>query len=72
MMKKQWPSKEELDGMTVNERLYACGLLYAFDEAARNRDRDQMITILLQTTLDRENAEATTDAVMKNPEMYGY
>jgi hypothetical protein len=71
-MKKQRPSKEELGGMTLNERLFACGLMNAWDEAARNRDRDQMIAILLQTAVDRDNAESTTDAVIKDPEMYGF
>ncbi len=66
------PSDEELSGMTVNERLLACGLLDAWDEAARNRDRSQMIVLLLQSAINREQAERTTDAVLNNPEMYGF
>ena len=66
------PSDEELSGMTVNERLFACGLLGAWGEAARDRDRSQMIALLLQTAIEREQAERTTDAVLKNPEMYGF
>ena len=71
-MNAQRPSKEQLGGMTVNERLFACELLDAWDEAVRNRDRHQMITILLRAAVDRKNAETTTDAVLKNPEKYGF
>ncbi|GAA5504636.1 hypothetical protein Rcae01_00075 [Novipirellula caenicola] len=66
------PSDDELSGMTVNERLFACGLLDAWDEAAMNRDRPQMIALLLQTAIERDQAERTTDAVLKNPTMYGF
>ena len=66
------PSDDELSGMTVNERLFACGLLDAWDEAAMNRDRPQMIALLLQTAIERDQAERTTDAVLKNPKMYGF
>ena len=58
--------------MTVNERLFACGLLDAWDKAAMNRDRPQMIALLLQTAIERDQAERTTDAVLENPKMYGF
>jgi hypothetical protein len=58
--------------MTVNERLFACGLLDAWGEAARSQDRSQMIALLLQTAIEREQAERTSDAVLDNPEMYGF
>jgi len=32
--------------MTVNERLFAAGLLADFDGAAKRRDREKMIDIL--------------------------
>jgi hypothetical protein len=66
------PSDEQLRGMTVNERLFAYGLLDAWDEFARKRDRSQMIALLIQTAIDREQAERTVDAVINNPAMYGY
>ena len=66
------PSDEQLRGMTVNERLFACGLLDAWGQVARNRDRSQMIALLLQTAIEREQAERTTDAVLNNPSMYGF
>jgi hypothetical protein len=65
-------SDEQLIGMTVNERLFACGLVDAWDEFARKRDRSQMIALLLQTAIDREQAERTTDAVINDPAMYGF
>ncbi len=58
--------------MTVNERLLACGLLDAWDEAAMKRDRPLMIALLLQTAIERDQAERTTDAVLDNPKMYGF
>ncbi len=66
------PSDDELSGMTVNERLLACGLLDAWDEAAMKRDRPLMIALLLQTAIERDQAERTTDAVLDNPKMYGF
>ena len=71
-MTKTRPSDSELSGMTVNERLFACSLIDAFDEAARNRDREHMISLLIQTAISPEQAERTTDAVLTNPKMYGY
>jgi hypothetical protein len=66
------PPDDEFRGITVNERLFACGLLDAWDDAAMNRDRTQMIALLLQMAVDRDQAEQTTDAVLKNPQTYGF
>ena len=46
--------------------------LQAWDEAAMNRDRPKMIALLLQTAIERDQAERTTDAVLENPKMYGF
>jgi hypothetical protein len=46
--------------------------LGTWGEAAQDRDRSQMIALLLQTAIEREQAERSTDAVLKNPEMYGF
>jgi len=70
MMKK--PTDKELHGMTVNERIYAIGLLDQWDRAAKARDRDRMIQILSQCALSQEQCVQTTDAVLKNPAMYGF
>ena len=66
------PSDDELSGMTVNERLFACGLLDAWHDAAMNRDRPRMISLLVQTAVGRDQAERTTDTVLENPKMYGF
>lgn len=66
------PSDDELKGMTVIEQLCACGLLDAWNEAAMNRERTQMIALLLQTSIQDDQAERTTDAVLENPEIHGY
>ncbi len=58
----------KLDGMTVNERLFARGLLEKWDLALEQRDRKEMIDLLEQidladqaeqivgTTLQRQNS----------------
>ena len=59
-------------GMSANERLLLAGLIDEFDAAARERDRDGMIAVLVRTGLPREAAVATADAVLANPKRYGY
>jgi len=66
------PTETELGGMTVNERLFAMGLLDQWDEAAQARDRSRMTQILSQCALSKEQCEETTDALLKNPSMYGF
>ena len=39
-------SEERLPGMTLNERLFASGLLTAFDEALATRDRAALLKML--------------------------
>ena len=62
--------RDKFRGMTVNERLFAAGLLGDFDEAARRRDRRKMIDILTQVGDD--TPERTTDTILRNPETYGF
>src|SRR5258708_9391756 len=40
-----------LSGMTINERLFARGLLGKFDAAARRRDRDTLLLLLREVEL---------------------
>ena len=65
-------SKEELKGMTVNERLYVCGLFDEWDNAVKNRDKNEMINILTKVALSEEQAIETTNATLKNPKKYGF
>ena len=56
--------------MTVNERLFTAGLLDAFGEAARRRDRDQMIELLRRVEI--ETSEWSVDTILEHPERYGF
>ena len=58
----------DFSGMTVNERLGTLGLSEAFDDAARRGDRDALIAVLARVDVP----EATADAVLNDPEKYGY
>lgn len=65
-------SETELKGMTVNERLFSLGLMDQFEGAAKVRNRQRMIEVLLQCAFSQDQSEQTTDAVLKNPAMYGF
>jgi len=62
----------ELKGMTVNERLFCLGLLGQWDEAAKIRNRQKMIEVLIKCEFSQEQSEQTTDSVLKNPAKYGF
>jgi hypothetical protein len=57
-------------GMTVNERLFAAGLISEWDHAAHSRDRHRMIELLCKVDLSRD-AERVCDAILANPQLYG-
>ncbi len=60
------------DGMTVNERLVIAGLIAAWDAAVISRDRAGMIEVLMSTELSAKQAAETTDAVLADPQKYGF
>lgn len=62
--------KSNYAGMTVNERLFAAGIVDEFDDATRARDRARMITLLAQ--VDVEDAEWSVDTILADPEKYGF
>jgi hypothetical protein len=66
------PTNKELRGMTVNERLFACGVMDKFDDAARRRSRPEMIEVLRGVALTESQATETADAVLKDPRKYGF
>lgn len=43
-----------------------------FDRAARNGDKNKMVEILIKVELSLAQAQETSDAIVKNPKMYGY
>jgi len=59
-------------GMTVNERLVEAELLETFNRAARERNCEAMLSILLKVELTTEQAAETTDTILANPMHYGY
>ena len=61
---------DDFSGMTVNERLFAAGLLDDFGTAARRRDRTKMIELLTQVAVDMP--EHIVDTILRNPKMYGF
>lgn len=66
------PSQEKLRGMTVNERLFARGLLEDCESAAKKRDRLKMIQLLTDAAASREQAEWSVDTTLSNPSKHGY
>lgn len=59
-------------GMTTNERLLSAGRLEAFDEAARRRDADTLVTILLGVEVPRDQSIAIAETVVADPERFGF
>jgi len=51
--------------MTVNERLFACGLLERWDAATREKKKDEMIALLCDTALSKDQASWTVEEVLK-------
>lgn len=70
MMNHPRPTDEELGGMTVNERLFACGVLDEWDDAVRRRSRAEMIEILRTVALTEHQAAQSADTVLQNPKQY--
>ena len=64
------PNKPDFAGMTVNERLSCAGIMDKWCEAARRRDRDTMIELLKQVEV--RHPQGTVDALLANPQKYGF
>lgn len=65
-------TRNDIAGMTVNERLFTLGLMEDFDAAVAVRDREAMIATLQRAELTRAQAEWTTDRLLLTPEFYGF
>jgi hypothetical protein len=59
-------------GMTVNERLYAGGLLDAFDAAVESGDKAEVVRVLQRVELSLPEAQSIADAIFADPGRYGY
>ena len=66
------PTAPDYSGMTVNERLVTAGMLDAYDIAARNRDLDSMVAILVNVQLTAAQAREMSETVIADPAKYGY
>ncbi len=65
-------TEENYAGMTVNERLYAAGLVDEFDAAVERGDKDEVVRLLQAVHLSARGAQETADALFANPARYGY
>jgi hypothetical protein len=65
-------SEPTFGGMTVNERLFAAGLLGHWDAAIEAGEREDAIALLMQVEMSEEGAAATVDAVLSTPSEYGF
>jgi hypothetical protein len=66
------PSDHELSGMTVNERLTACDLFPRWDAAAISRNKEEMVALLSQVAITRDEAFRIVDAILADPHKYGF
>ena len=64
------PTNDELLGMTVNERLFACGLLEKYLESQQNQSRDEMVAILTQVAFTRAQACEIADNILRHPKRF--
>ena len=63
---------DSIRGMTVNERLFHFGLIQRFDAAAKLRDFEMLVHILLEAKFSRTQAEETARALIANPRRYRF
>lgn len=66
------PTDQELRGMTINERLFVCGLIGRWDDAVTIRDKELLVCILLAAAMKESQAAITVDAVLQKSEACGF
>ena len=71
-MDYQRDTEQDIEGMTVNERLFHFGLVDHFDAAAKARDVPAMVRVLLQAHFSEEQAQFTANTFGANPGYYGH
>jgi hypothetical protein len=62
--------EDDYPGLALYELLFAAGLLDAFRDAARHRDRPRMIELLTQSYA--HSPAASVEAILRDPEPYGF
>lgn len=63
---------DNLEGMTVNERLFNLGLMEAFDEAVRSGKLEAVLAVLQSAKFSDSQAQYTATTILANPKRYGY
>jgi hypothetical protein len=58
-------TEQAAGGMTVNERLWAAGLMDSFDQAVARRDRVELQNILKQVYVPSRDAEVIINQVLE-------
>ena len=71
-MRGSAPVDENIAGMTVNERLYHFNLFPAFEAAAKARDLQRLIGVLLEAKFTLAQATETATVLLADPRKYGY
>jgi hypothetical protein len=58
--------KTDYRAMTVNERLFAAGLIEQFDRAVKRKDQSLVIEILAKVDVSRTDATAIVERLIKS------
>jgi hypothetical protein len=63
---------EQIEGMTVNERLAHFDLFEAFDAAVLSRDLSKIVALLRKAKFSEEQAIYTAETILSDPAKYGF
>ena len=58
--------------MTVNERIYFCGLQLRWDTAVFARNKEEMAAVLREVSISIEGSEKIVATILENPKKYGF
>jgi thymidine phosphorylase len=65
-------SHNELNGMTVNERLFYLNLMDEFESSINEKNMELAVEILQKAKFSNEQAFETVTTILNNPKKYGY
>ncbi|MGB1125564.1 MAG: hypothetical protein ACPG4Q_10190 [Phycisphaeraceae bacterium] len=65
-------AREDLKGMTVNERLFTLGLEGKFRRAILFRRKKRAVAVLMQAEFSEEQATNTVNTIYESPRKYGF
>lgn len=66
------PTEQDLAGMSLSERLMACDLFEQWDDAVTAKNKDEMVSLLVETSLTERKAKQTAKAILADPSAYGF